>query len=455
MAVLQNIWWYLVLIGVMILIHEAGHYLAARLFDVKVETFSFGFGPRIWGFQHGETDFRISAIPLGGYVKMTGEQYSGDVSDPKGTPANTPQGTPDPRALTSKPRWQRMIVAFAGPGVNILLSVGLLAGLYMVYFPKVPNPNSPFVGFVVPDSAAAKAGVHLGDQIVQVDDMVDPTWEAIQRHEAISPNHPMEVWVQRGSGKATERLHLTVTPKLDDKQGLGYAGWEQAEDLTAADITKGMGADKAGLQKGDILLSVNGEQLRSVSHLHQIEAETKGARLRLEVRRGTEVKAVSAVPIFADSGGGSGKEKKWLLGLELRSRVEIVKLSFSAALSESIRQNTANARMIGQMLQRMVQQRMPARSLSGPIGMAKMSGDAAREGPFPFIYLMAAVSLNLAIFNLLPIPILDGGVMLMLFIEMLMRRDVDMKIKETVLKVGFVFLMFVLVFALYNDISKG
>src|SRR6201994_3393157 len=126
MIVLQNIWWLLVLIGVMILIHELGHYWAARLFDVRVDTFSFGFGPRLFGFQHGETDFRFSAILFGGYVKMTGEQIGDEHAS-------------DPRALTSKPRWQRMIIAFAGPAINIVLAVALLTGLFMVHFPKMPN----------------------------------------------------------------------------------------------------------------------------------------------------------------------------------------------------------------------------------------------------------------------------------------------------------------------------
>src|SRR5258706_12920099 len=157
MVFLQNIWWYLVLIGVMILVHEFGHYFAARFFDVKVETFSFGFGPRLFGFQRGETDFRFSLILFGGYVKMTGEQ-PGDES-----------AVNDPRALTSKPRWQRLIIAFAGPGINIVLAIGLLTGLFMLHYEKVPNPHSPVIGYVAVDGAAAKGGVHVGDQVVQVD----------------------------------------------------------------------------------------------------------------------------------------------------------------------------------------------------------------------------------------------------------------------------------------------
>src|SRR5579885_1512037 len=129
MHVLENILWWLVLIGVMIMIHELGHYWAARFFDVKVETFSFGFGPRLFGFKKGETDFRFSAILFGGYVKMTGEQPGEEAQDP--------------RSLLAKPRWQRMVIAFAGPAINLILAVALLTGLYMVRFPKIPNPHSP------------------------------------------------------------------------------------------------------------------------------------------------------------------------------------------------------------------------------------------------------------------------------------------------------------------------
>src|SRR5450756_2100798 len=152
----ENVLWLLVLIGVMIMIHELGHFWAARYFDVKVEAFSFGFGPRLFGFRRGDTDYRFSLILLGGYVKMAGEQPSDDNAS-------------DPRGFLSKPRWQRMIIAFAGPFMNILLAVAVLTGLFMVKFPKLPNNPSPTIGYVVADSAAAKAGIKEGDRIVQIE----------------------------------------------------------------------------------------------------------------------------------------------------------------------------------------------------------------------------------------------------------------------------------------------
>ena len=162
MVFFQNVWWVLVLLGIMILIHELGHYWAARYFDVRVEAFSFGFGPRLFGFRRGETDFRVSLILFGGYVKMTGEQAA-DEDSPDGAAA-------DPRSFLAKPRWQRMIIAFAGPAMNILLALVLLTGLFVYRYPKIVGADGPaVVGFVAKDSVAAKAGVLPGDRIARFD----------------------------------------------------------------------------------------------------------------------------------------------------------------------------------------------------------------------------------------------------------------------------------------------
>src|SRR5271166_6481526 len=184
LSFLQNFWWYLVLIGVMILIHEAGHYFVARLFDVKVETFSFGFGPRLFGFRRGETDFRFSAILFGGYVKMAGEQPNDE-------------SAADPRGLFAKPRWQRLLIAFAGPAINIVLAVVLLTGLFMAHFPKVPTLHDPVVGYVVPDGPAAQAGIREGDQVVQIENTANPTWEDIAVKEIASAREALQIWVKR------------------------------------------------------------------------------------------------------------------------------------------------------------------------------------------------------------------------------------------------------------------
>lgn len=435
LSFLQNFWWYLVLIGVMILIHEAGHYFAARLFDVKVETFSFGFGPRLFGFRRGETDFRFSAILFGGYVKMSGDQ-PGD------------EALADPRSLLSKPRWQRLLITFAGPAINVVLAVVLLTGLFMVHYPKVPMPRDPIVGYLIPDGPAAKAGILEGDQVIQIDNTVHPDWEDIELKEIAGVGREMQIWLVRDG----QRLHLKATPVLDEKQGIGYLGWAQESDVQVAGYTPGIdAAERAGLKKGDILVSANGKTLRSISRLHDVLRATDGKPVELVYSRQGQPHNATIAPVKRDDGSG---QERWMIGVMLESHLEIVKLPLNEALYESLRQNAQLSKLLFQTLEGIVERRMSARSFEGPVRIAQISGQAAKAGPAAFIGLMSAVSLNLAIFNLLPIPILDGGVILLLLIEMLLRRDLDLKVKEAVIKVGFLFLMVVVVLALYNDISK-
>jgi regulator of sigma E protease len=441
MAVLQNIWWYLVLIGVMILVHELGHYWAARFFDVKIEAFSFGFGPRLFGFKHGETDFRFCLILFGGYVKMSGEQF-GDLSDPGDQNANN-----DPRNFLAKPRWQRMIISFAGPAINLVLAVALMTGLFTQHYLRIPLPHSPIVGVVTPTGPAYQAGVREGDQVIQVDDVENPNWEDIMMKEIAGAHQAMQVVVKRNG----QLLHFSVTPAYDEKLGAGQAGWMQESQVQVTGYLKGNdAAEKAGLQKGDILLSINGQRLRSASRLQEAMEQSKGAPIHLTYSRGGVVHDVMLTPAQREIEG----QQRWMIGVTLEQPMEIVKLPLAQAFTESCRQNLQNAKLIFKVLEGIVERRMSPKSIEGPFRIAQMSGQAAREGPVEFTVLMAGVSLNLAIFNLLPIPILDGGVILMLLIEMLLRRDLDLKVKEAVLKVGFVFLMVVVVFVLYNDLSK-
>lgn len=435
MGVIANIWWMLVLIGVMILIHELGHYWAARWFDVHVEAFSFGFGPRLFGFRRGETDFRVSLIPFGGYVKMVGEQPGDD-------------GGEDPRGFLAKPRWQRMIIAFAGPAMNILLAVGLLAGLYMNRYPQIVGSDGPAtIGFVDKNSPAAKAGVQELDVIAAIDGTDNPTWEQVILTVVGAANRELPLVLNRGG----KQIQTHITPTIDEVTGVGSAGWYDRHEIQVGALSAGMGAEKAGIKSGDVLVALDHIPLRSTAKLHAMLKEGAGTPVEVTYSRNSQESTVTVVPKLTEL---DARTKRYLLGVQLRPRVTYVALPFGRALSESVRQNQQSAGVILQLVRGMVERRMSAKSLEGPIGIARLSSEAAREGVATFVGLMAAVSLNLAVFNLLPIPILDGGTILMLAIEMTMRRDLSLQLKENIFKLGFVFLMMVVAFVLYNDISK-
>lgn len=431
--VLQNIWWFLIMIGVMILIHELGHYWAARFFDVKVDTFSFGFGPRLFGFKKGETDFRFSLILLGGYVKMAGEQ-PGD------------EQAADPRSLTNKPRWQRLIILFAGPAMNIILAVAVLTGLFMVRFPKIPDTRSPEIGYIVPDSPAAKAGLKEGDRIVQIGDESNPTWEDISMREVASAGHTINVWIVRNGQR--ELVH--VTPTLEPKTGTGFAGWEEPNKIEIGNLKADSPAAKAGLKPGDVFVSVDGQPIQSTAKVHDIISGSGGKPVDVVYSRGGKTLTAQLTPEKLENNGA----KEWMIGVTLEAKISFVSLPFPQALSESVHENAKNATFIYSFLRGVVERRMSPRSVAGPIGIVQMSGEEAREGPMAYLGLMAALSLNLAIVNLLPIPILDGGTMLMLLVEVFMRRDLSLQVKEAALRLGFVFIMALVAFVIYNDISK-
>jgi regulator of sigma E protease len=432
----EDVLWLLVLIGVMINIHELGHFWAARYFDVKVEAFSFGFGPRLFGFRRGETDYRFSLIPFGGYVKMAGEQATDEHLD-------------DPRSFMSKARWQRLIIAFAGPFMNIVLAIGLLTGLYMVKFQKVSDADKEAViGHVMPDSPAAKAGIQDGDRIVAMDGKANPSWEDVGIKEVTGAYRPMSLTIER----AGKRFDTTVTPTLNDRLGVGFAGWDERGQIQLALVEPGFPADKAGLKKGDLLISVNGLPMRSPFKFRDITEHSNGKPIDIEFQRNGVVRRVTVQPVFSKS----ESTPRWMVGVVPQQKLNLIttRLSFPDAFNESVRQNGKGALLIVQFLKGVVERRMSPKNLTGPIGIAQLSGEAAREGPSAFFMLMSMVSLNLAIFNLLPIPILDGGVILMLLVEMIMQRDLSLNVKEAVFKVGFVFIMVIVAFVLYNDISK-
>src|ERR1019366_516745 len=384
LSILHTIFVMGIVLGFMILIHEFGHFAVAKYFGVRVEVFSIGFGKRLLGFKKGETDYRISAIPLGGYVKMSGENPMDD-------------RTGDPGEFLSHPRWQRFLVALAGPSMNVMLAVALLTGVYMLHYEYPADLDEPaVVGWVNPNTPAEKAGIQRGDKIVRVEDIQNPNWEQLEAKAMLSPNQPLKFGIERG-GNVTEKI---LVPEPIGSYQYGAIGWVPQESTGALTLVEpGMPAAKAGIKIGDQILSANGQDIPHLGALIQLLNRTKDQPLELVILRNGKKLPVTVKPALSPGGGVQGPAYR--------------------------------------------------------IGIGRDIDEAAREkGWTPLLGITAAISLNLSIMNLLPIPILDGGVILLLFIESLMQKEISLPIKERIYQAAFVFLVLFAVMVIYNDLVK-
>jgi regulator of sigma E protease len=433
-------------LGIMILVHEFGHYAVAKLLGVRVEVFSVGFGKRLWGFRRGDTDYRISVLPLGGYVRMAGE-----------SPLESRTG--DPGEFMSHPRWHRFLIVTAGPAMNLLLAVGLLTAVYMVRYEYLAflDDKPPVVGWVGKDSAAAKAGVRPGDRITRIENVQHPGWDDLLLKVSLSPSQPVELAVQRGG----ETLNLSMVPATVGPSHIGDAGWIPEEPIQVGRIESGMPADRAGIKAGDQIVALNG------TSVHELPAEgnprfmievliyymqqNKEKPLEIAVLRGGQEMRFNVTPVMSDLDGS----KRYRIGFAAPSLTHVNQLPPVQAFVKSIEDNRRYTLLIVELVQKMVQRKVSFKQIEGPISIARASGDAARQrGWTPLLQLMAAISLNLGILNLFPIPILDGGVLLLLLIEGTLRRDISIRIKERIYQAAFVFLVLFAVMVIYNDLGK-
>lgn len=425
-----------VVLGVMITVHEFGHFAAAKYFGVRVEQFAIGFGKRLIGFRRGETDYRINLLPLGGYVKMSGE----NPMEPH---------TGDPGEFTSHPRWQRFIIAFAGPFMNIMLAIVLLTGVYMVrYEHPVYLEHPAVIGWVLEGSPADKAGIQPGDRIVRIEDLQNPTWEDVLPKVVLSPGHPVDLAIERNG----QILQKTIVPTPIGPEQFGNPGWLPDQPNVITDLDPDMPAAKAGIKPGDIIVAVNGEATRSMPAVFRLLQQNKDKPVEVTVvRNGQEMKFTVTPRAVTDKDSG---EQVYRLGVSSNPQA-VERLPFGKALAKSIQQNRKNSVLILELVQKMVRREVSMRQIEGPIRIAQVSGEAARqEGWTPLLSLMAAISLNLGIFNLFPFPILDGGVILLLAIESVRRRDISLPVKERIYQLAFVLLILFAVVVIYNDLVK-
>ena len=415
-------------LGIIIFVHEFGHLVMAKLFKMRVLAFSLGFGKRIWGFSRGETDYRVSLIPLGGYVRLGGEE-PGEVSD-------------DPHDFMNTPRWQRILVYLAGPAMNILLAIGLIALVLMIGI-QVPSLREipPVVGLIVDGSPAAVAGLRVGDRILTVDGKAIQRWDDAYFAFMTSPERTLELTVER----AGSTVEIAITPSKIPKLEMGETGAYPTFLPRIAQVLPDSPAARAGFEPGDEIVRADGRELAKwqdfVAHIE----ERPDIEVVVTVLR--DERQVELVVTPADE-GGKGK-----IGV-LHGYFQ--RLPLHLALVESVRFNWDMTRQTLSVLGKIVTGKLAAKSaLSGPIEIAALSGAAARSGFKNLLQLMGLISISIAILNLLPIPVLDGGQITILLVESLRRRDLSLQVKERINQVGFVMIVLLMVAVLYFDIIKN
>ncbi len=422
----SNLVGFVIVLGVLIFAHESGHFFMAELFRVRVLVFSFGFGKRLFGFRKGATDYRVSLIPLGGYVRMAGD-----------TPEENQTHTPD--EFLFKPKWQRFLILFAGPVMNLLIAVGVIAGLSMMSLKQSVTTSK--IGEIVAKGPAANAGLHAGDIIVRADGEKIATFEDLRFVVSTHAELPIKVDYLR-DGKL---LSTTVTPRKEetDYGPVGKAGIGPFTEPVAADVVPNSPAARAGLRKGDYFVSANGQPILRLEDLEILLDKIKGKPLPLDVRRGNGVVHITFPAVKYDPDD---------LGRGLVPPYRIQKLSFGDALVESVDQNVKMVRFTFFTLGRLVRGQGSMKEFSGPISIARISGEMLRRGWIAVLGLMAMISLQLGIMNLLPIPVLDGGHIFILLVEGVARRDLSLQMKERIQQLGFAVLAVIMIVVIYNDV---
>jgi regulator of sigma E protease len=429
---------FLFVLGVLIFVHELGHFVMARRVGVRVLKFSLGFGPRLVGFTRGDTEYVISAIPLGGYVKMAGE----NPDDPR-------SGRDD--EFLSKSKWERFQILIMGPLMNLILAVVVTAGVLM-NGADIPAYQSkpPVVGFVMPDSPAAGAGIQRGDRLTTVAGRSVDTWEQFIIAVGTRAGRETEIGVLRDGKSFT----VMATPAPQTKFEIGDIGVAPDTHPNVAALLPGAPAEKAGLKVGDVIHRVDGTTITLREQL--IAAVSKKANtpvMMAVVRNGSPIDVIvtpeantGRCPSLPQGGG--------CIGISIGEEVTRINPGPIDAIGMSIKRNYDTARLIFMTIGQLITRETSTRQLMGPLAIAQLSGESAEQGWASLFALMASISLNLGLLNLLPIPVLDGGHIFIMALEGLARRDFSLKVKEKMFLAGFAVLLMLMVTVIYNDLTR-
>jgi regulator of sigma E protease len=425
----QNFLAFVIGLGFLIFVHESGHFFMAKLFGVRVLVFSFGFGKRLTGFRKGDTDYRISLIPLGGYVRMAGD-----------SPEENVPGTPGD--FLSKPKWQRFLILLAGPFMNVAIAISFMAMLAM--FGMQQRVSTSVVGELEPKSPAVRAGLQTGDRIISIKGEPVQDFDDIRLIVTMNAGTPLRVVYVRGG--ATRETTLTPERASGDYGPIGRAGIGRVTSPVVAGVAPATPAAQAGLRAGDRIVRIDGKPVSSLEDFGK-ESEANAAKpITVEVLRGTTPVRLVIQPVAnEDLKSGRG----------ILAPTKLIKLSLFPALKYSVDENWRMLRLSMSALGRLFHREGSMQELSGPINIARISGDMWRQGTLPFLALLAMISLQLGVMNLLPIPVLDGGHIMILLIEGAARRDLSLRVKERIQQAGFAVLATLMIVVLYNDVISN
>jgi regulator of sigma E protease len=422
---------FIVVLGFLIFAHESGHFMFAKLFRVRVLVFSFGFGKRLFGFRKGDTDYRVSLIPLGGYVRMAGD-----------SPEENQPGNPD--EFLSKPKWQRFLILVAGPAMNVLIAILFIAGIAMIGTEELVT--KPVVGEITAGKAAERAGLKTGDRLLTIKGEKINDFEDMRLIISMNAGTPLPVVYLRDG--VTRKTTLTPDRENSDFGPIGRAGIGFGLDPIVGRVEPDSPAAVAGVRAGDQVLSVNGKPIGALDEYLRVSGakETTAKPVSIVVARGGQQHTLTIAPTT---------NEEWAYSRGVVPQTKILKLGLGSALRYSVQENWRMLRYAFAAIGRLFRPEGSVKELSGPINIARISGEMLRRGWLATVSLMAMISLQLGIMNLLPIPVLDGGHIMILLIEGIARRDLSLRVKERIQQLGFAALATLMIVVIYNDVISN